>query len=274
MADSTTQSSSPNLQIRFEQVDLKATLGSRYLLKAVTFSVMTGDRLAIVGPSGAGKTSLLRLMNRLIDPSAGQIIYGDRPIQSYPVLQLRQSMPLVLQEPRLLGMTVQQTLTYPLELRQCPTDEIRDRLHYWTDRLNIPQDWLSRTEVQLSVGQRQIVAIARALMIQPKILLLDEPTASLDVGRRSQFVDVLRAYSEPENGDRPTIIMVSHDLQTAQELGSKLLYLANGQVIQHSNQADTDWPAIRQAIIQAEQQQTIDWEEDEEDNSNSYVIQP
>ncbi|NEQ96033.1 MAG: ATP-binding cassette domain-containing protein [Cyanothece sp. SIO2G6] len=254
------ESTVPIVQLRFEQVGLKASLGSRYLLKAITFSIMQGDRLAIVGPSGAGKTSLLRLMNRLVDPDEGQIIYGDRPLSAYPVLQVRQSIPFVLQEPRLLGMTVEQTLTYPLQLRQLPADEIRDRLQDWTDRLHIPVDWLARTETQLSLGQRQLVGIARALMIQPQMLLLDEPTAALDVGRRSQLVDVLQTYCE-NNGC--TIVMISHDLPTAQDFCSKLLYLVQGQVVQHTAYGDVDWLALHDAIVQAEQQQAADWDDDE-----------
>ncbi|MEB3231280.1 MAG: ATP-binding cassette domain-containing protein [Leptolyngbyaceae bacterium] len=248
------------VKLRFEQVGLKASLGSRYLLKGITFRLMAGDRLAIVGPSGAGKTSLLRLMNRLIDPHEGQIWYGDRPLSAYPVLKVRQSIPLVLQEPRLLGMTVAQTLTYPLQLRQIPADESRDRLHHWTERLHIPSDWLDRSETQLSVGQRQLVSIARALMIHPQILLLDEPTAALDVGRRSHLVAVLRDYCQQ---DGCTMVMVSHDLPTAQAFCSKLLYLVEGGIVQHTTHSEVDWSHLHEAIVQAEQQVT-DWDDEDE----------
>ncbi|MGK7888695.1 MAG: ATP-binding cassette domain-containing protein [Leptolyngbyaceae cyanobacterium] len=255
------ESSMAAVQLQFEQVGLKATLGSRYLLKGINFRIMKGDRLAIVGPSGAGKTSLLRLMNRLIDPHEGRIIYGDRPLAHYPVLQVRQSISLALQEPRLLGMTVAQTLTYPLQLRQLPEREISDRLQYWTQRLHIPHDWLDRTETQLSLGQRQLVGIARALMIQPPILLLDEPTAALDVGRRSHLINVLRQYCDQ---DSCTVVMVSHDLPTAQEFCSKLLYLVQGQVVQHATHTEIDWSGLHDAIVKTEQEQAADWDDEED----------
>ena len=247
-------------QIRFEQVSLKAPLGPTYLLKSLSFSLMEGDRLAIVGPSGAGKTSLLRLINRLSDPSEGTIFYGAQPLQHCPVLQLRRDVPFVLQEPRLLGMTVRETLMYPLKLRQLAVSEIEQRLHHWMERLHIPADWLDRTELQLSVGQRQLVAIARALILQPRLLLLDEPTAALDVGRRSQLMDTLLDYAKTAPC---TMMMVSHDLDLAQQFCSKLLYLDQGCIVEHLASDAIDWPQIKANIIAAEQRQQAEWDDEE-----------
>lgn len=246
--------------LRFEQVSLKAPLGPHYLLKDITFSLMEGDRLAIVGPSGAGKTSLLRLMNRLIDPSEGTIRYGDRPLLEHSIIGLRQAMPLVLQEPRLLGMTVRQSLCYPLTLRKLKEQDIELRLRSWMERLNVPKDWLDRTEVQLSVGQRQLIGIVRALMIEPEGLLLDEPTAALDVGRRSHLVETLVDYSKTKPC---TVVMVSHDLDIAQQFATKLLYLANGQIRDHALAQDVDWSAIKQSLIQAEKNEQAEWDDDD-----------
>lgn len=246
-------------QLRFENVGLKAPLGPRYLLRSITFSLMPGDRLAIVGPSGAGKTCLLRLMNRLIEPSEGQIFYGDRPSTDHSIIALRQSMPLVLQEPRLLGMTVRQALIYPLSLRNLKEQDIEQRLTYWVDRLHLPKDWLNLTEVQLSVGQRQLVAIARALMVQPQMLLLDEPTTALDVGRRSHLIQTLVNYSQVNSC---TTVMVSHDLDIAQQFCMKLLHLANGRILNHSLAQNVDWGAVKQSLIQAEKDEQAEWDDD------------
>ena len=254
-------SNTPHL--RFENVALKAPLGPRYLLQSITFSLMEGDRLAIVGPSGAGKTSLLRLMNRLIDPSDGTITYGNRPLTAHSVIDLRQSMPLVLQESRLLGMNVRQSLAYPLTLRKLNAQDIKQRLEKWMERLHLPKEWLDRTEVQLSVGQRQLVAIARALMVQPQMLLLDEPTAALDVGRRSHLVETLVAYSQ---ATPCTMVMVTHDLDIAQEFCTKLLYLANGKIVQHSLRSDIDWQAIKHSLIPAEKEEQAEWDDDISDD--------
>ena len=167
-------------QLQLKQVSLSAAVGSRYLLKDISFQAWTGDRIAIVGQTGAGKTSLLRLLNRLNEPTTGSIYLENQEYRQIPVIQLRQQITLVPQESKLLGMTVREALAYPLILRRLPSAEIQQRLGYWLEQLRIPSDWLGRTEVQLSAGQRQWCAIARALVIQPKILLLDEPTSTLD----------------------------------------------------------------------------------------------
>jgi D-methionine transport system ATP-binding protein len=150
----------PTAQLQLEQVSLFTSIGAQYLLKDISLEVFKGDRIAIVGPSGAGKTSLLRLLNRLSEPTAGSIYLENQAYRQIPVIQLRQQVTLVLQESKLLGMTVQEALKYPLILRDLPRSQIQQRLAYWMEQLHIPVDWLGKTELQLSVGQRQLVAIA------------------------------------------------------------------------------------------------------------------
>lgn len=99
---------------------------------------------------------------------------------------------LLLQEPKLLGMRVKDALAYPLVLQGMPPAKITLRVRSCMEQLHVPEDWLERKEVQLSVGQRQMVAIARALVIQPKILLMNEPTSALDAGRASYVLQVLK----------------------------------------------------------------------------------
>ena len=174
-----------------EQVSLAASIGSAFLLRNISFEVNRGEKVVIIGASGAGKTSLLRLLNRLSSPTQGKIYLETISLTQLPVIQLRQQVMLVPQEPKLLGMTVKEALVYPLKLQALPTAEIARRLDTWLDRLRIPQEWLERSELQLSLGQRQLIAIARALIMQPKILLLDEPTSALDLGTAERLFAVL-----------------------------------------------------------------------------------
>jgi D-methionine transport system ATP-binding protein len=100
--------------LRLELVSLAASVGSQYLLKDISFEVFSGDRITIIGPSGAGKTSLLRLLNRLSQPTSGKIYLENQEYGQIPVIQLRRQVMLVAQEAKLLGMTVRDALAYPL----------------------------------------------------------------------------------------------------------------------------------------------------------------
>lgn len=246
----------PDNQLRLEQVSLKGTVGSQYLLKNISFNVLQGDRIVIVGPSGAGKTSLLRLLNRLTELSEGNIYFEGQEIRQIPVIQLRQHVTLVPQESKLLGMTVREALSYPLKLRNLSQSTIQQRLNTWMELIHLPSEWLNRTEVQLSVGQRQLVAIARALIIQPKILLLDEPTSALDAGRGSHLLSLLNSLAETT---QLTILMVNHQLDLAQQFGSRVLFLQQGQLIHDITHHQANWNDLKDQLIQSEAQDAEEW---------------
>lgn len=213
--------------------------------------------MVIVGPSGAGKTTLLRVMNRLSEVSSGTIHFEDQNIQQIPAIELRQQITLVPQESKLLGMTVRQALEYPLHLRKLSPQTIQQRLLTWIEKLHIPEDWLSRNELQLSVGQRQWVAIARALMIQPKILLLDEPTSALDAGRGAYLIDVLTNIAQNQE---TTILMVNHQLDVAEQFATRVLYLQQGKLIFDRPVHQVEWAALKQNLVDAETIAADEWE--------------
>lgn len=254
----------PTAQLRLEQVSLSTAINSKGkgvhtgtpLLRDITFAVSGGDCIAIVGPSGAGKTSLLRLLNRLREPTAGSIYLENQDYRQIPVIQLRQAVTLVLQESKLLGMTVQEALKYPLVLRGWTRSQIQPRIEYWIEQLHIPQDWLGKTELQLSVGQRQIVAIARALVIQPKILLLDEPTSALDAGKAAYLIEVLTQLA---TNHQTTILMVNHQLELAQQFCTRVLYLQKGQLVIDVPNSQMNWETLRETLVQAEATATEEW---------------
>lgn len=237
-------------QLRLEGVSLAATIGSQYLLQDISFEAFSGDRIAIIGASGAGKTSLLRIINRLSEPTAGLIYLEDKEYHQIPALQLRQQVALVMQESKLLGMTVREALQYPLVLRKLPRSQIQQRIAYWMEQLHIPDDWLEKTELQLSVGQKQLVAIARALVIQPKILLLDEPTSALDAGKASHLTESLIQLASTH---QIPILMVNHQLEIAQQFSTRVLHLQAGQLRQDlPNSSQLDWDKLKANLIQAE----------------------
>lgn len=242
--------------LTFEKVTMRASAGIVEILKELTFSVDSGDFVALVGPSGAGKTSLLRLMNRLSEISSGTIRLEGQDIRQLPVVSLRRQVALVNQESRLLGMSVQEALGYPLRLQGRSTEDIDARVNQWAERLNIPTDWMSRSSVNLSLGQRQRIAIARTLISDPKILLLDEPTSSQDVGY-SEFL--LARLADWAQQGKLTIIMANHQLELAASHVNRLLHLKDGRLIADLPASEVDWPQLRVTLVNAEQQAQAEW---------------
>jgi D-methionine transport system ATP-binding protein len=243
-------------KIRLESVNYQIGIAGRYhILKDINFEVKKGDRIIITGASGSGKTTLLRLLNRLIDPTSGKIYFNDQEYHQIPVINLRQKVMLVPQEPKLLEMTVKEAIAYPLLLQKLPKSTIQERLIFWLEKLHIPEDWWNKTEIQLSLGQRQLIAIARALVTQPEVLLLDETITALDQGKIALILDILTELTAQET----TIIMVSHQLELAQKFANRLLYLENGTLLQNLPITEVEWNKIGDRLLELAQQQTEEW---------------
>jgi D-methionine transport system ATP-binding protein len=219
------------------------------ILQDITFQSGVGDRLAIIGNSGAGKSSLFRLLNRLNEPTSGKIYLHNQEYRQIPVIELRQQVMFVSQEPKLLGMTVNQSLAYPLLLRGLPSKTIEERISYWCELLKITGEWLTRTEVEISIGQKQLIAIARALVTHPKILLLDEPTTSLDTNSHNLLINALVALNKQHS---TTILMATHDLDFIQQFCHHLLHLEQGQLVTNQPIANINWEDVRGRLKKAE----------------------
>lgn len=247
--DSLSKSRQPQLQL--QQIDVVTELGNQYLLQNISLDVFTSERIGIIGASGSGKTTLLRLLNRLSSPTAGQILFEQQPLSDWPVLSLRQQLMLVPQEPKLLGMTVQEALAYPLQLQNLPDQDIASRVQTWRQRLGIPEAWLTSTELQLSVGQRQLVSLARACVTEPKLCLLDEPTSALDPGTIDRVIKALTASGM-------TLVIASHQYEFLNQICDRILWLNQGKLILDAPMSEIDWADIKAELTaQAEQD---DWE--------------
>lgn len=242
--------------LTFDRVTMTATTGVVEILKDLTFSVEGGDFVALVGPSGSGKTSLLRLMNRLAEASRGEILLEGQNICQLSAVSLRQQVMLVNQESRLLGMTVRETLGYPLRLRRSSATQITAAVDDWIEKLKIPTDWMARKAVNLSLGQRQRVAIARALLSQPKVLLLDEPTSAQDVGY-SEFLLTFLADWASQN--QLAIVMANHQIELLAKHTTRLWHLHEGQLIADVPASEVNWPQLRQELVTAEQLAQAEW---------------
>lgn len=240
-------------QLQLQQVDVVTALGNQYLLQNISFDIFAGDRIGIIGASGSGKTTLLRLLNRLSSPTAGQILFEQQPLPEWPVLSLRQQVMLVPQEPKLLGMTVQAALAYPLQLQNISNQTLQTRVTLWRQRLGIPDKWLNLTELQLSVGQRQLVSLTRACLTDPKICLFDEPTSALDPGTIERVVQVLGASTM-------TLVIASHQFEFLAKVCDRILWLNQGQLILDSPIANINWLDIQEQLTKQARAEQAKWD--------------
>jgi ABC-type methionine transport system ATPase subunit len=197
------------------------------LLDSVDLTVASGAFLNIVGPSGSGKSSLIRLVNRLDEATGGRVEVLGKPITEWPVRELRRRVGMAFQEPSLLGMIVRDNLRLPFQLCGDTPDDIEDRMSESLEDAEVPDAWLDRDDSQLSVGQKQRVALARALISRPDVLLLDEPTSSLDPRTAERLLDRLVRIRERRH---LTMMMVTHRLSEASRMGGDLAVLIDGRV--------------------------------------------
>jgi len=249
------------LLFELDDATLESPRGER-ILDSVSFQVRLGEFVALLGPSGAGKSSLFKLMNRLKTATHGALYFAGQPIAAIAPQTLRQQVMLVGQSSRLLGMTVRQALHYPLELQRLSPQEREDRIDEWLTRLQIPRDWLEQTELQLSGGQKQQVAIARALVTQPQLLLLDEPTSALDLGAATRILNVIQELVREQ---RLTVVMSNHQLDIAQKYCDRILYLESGRVKLDQPIDQVNWAALRETFVHADAQVQPDWGDSDEE---------
>jgi D-methionine transport system ATP-binding protein len=245
------------LLLQLESIDYTPPNFTRPLLTDISFSLEVGECITLTGITGAGKSTLLRLLNRLSEPTTGQILLNGENYRSIPPTMLRQRVMLVSQEPKLLGMNVRQALAYPLQLQSLGVEEIKQRVVTITEQLEIPTDWFDRTELQLSAGQKQIVSIARGLITQPQILLLDEPTANLDFTTAER---VLATITNITRSQQIGTIFVNHQLELAARFSSRLLYLQAGKLLLDEVCASVNWQDLQQQIYESEARSISEWE--------------
>ncbi len=164
---------------------------------------------------------------------------------------------LVSQEPKLLGMKVREALAYPLQLQSLDPAEITQRIVTITEQLELPTDWFDRTELQLSPGQKQIVSIARGVMMRPQVLLLDEPIANLDFSTAER---VLGTVVEIARSQQMGLIVVNHQLELAAKFSDRLLYLQDGNIAIDQVIKSIDWQNLQQQMRESEDRSISEWD--------------
>ncbi|NIR43878.1 MAG: ATP-binding cassette domain-containing protein [Gemmatimonadetes bacterium] len=210
---------------RLSRVSMKRA--GRSALKDVELDLRVSELTVLVGPSGAGKTSLLRLLNRLDSPTSGSILYDGRPIESYSVLDLRRRVGFVFQKPVMFPGTVRGNMERAARIVGLAAGEIEERMREAMETAELPLNLLDRDGSELSLGQQQRANLARCLMTGPETLLLDEPTSALDPETSDRLLRTIRKLCR-ERGH--TVIMATHRVGEAAAVGDRLVSIREGAV--------------------------------------------
>ena len=203
--------------------------GSRVIIDDLNLDIAPGESVALVGRSGAGKSTLLKLINRLLVPDAGSVRVQGRDTREWDPIALRRRTGYVLQDIGLFPhLTVEENVALVPRLEGWPDDKRRARAHELLDLVGLaPAEFATRWPRELSGGQRQRVGVARALAIDPPLVLMDEPFGALDAMTRQE----LRAeFQRIRRHLRQTVVFVTHDNDEAFALGDRVGVLENGRL--------------------------------------------
>lgn len=195
-------------------------------LYQVNLDIHTQKTSAIIGPSGCGKTTLLKVIAGLLENDEGEILKDDVPIHEKSSIQ--KIMSYVSQEAKLYPhMTVFDNIAFPLKIEKVPVEEIKTRVFELANLMDI-DFLLTRKPRQLSGGQKQKVALARALIKLPKILLLDEPFSNLDKNNKEILKSLIKSLKQKLS---LTIVMVTHQMEDTVGLADDIIYMDNGEIL-------------------------------------------
>ncbi|MBN1369506.1 MAG: phosphate ABC transporter ATP-binding protein [Dehalococcoidaceae bacterium] len=216
--------------LHIEAHNLVRRAGMIPLLKGISLQVESGDSFMLIGPTGAGKTTLLRILGLLDRPVSGNLNILGVDVTGSPDrhLEIRRRMAFVQQKPVAFSCSVFENVAYPLRWRKVSKNEIKSRVLESLGQVDM-QDFAGRNARTLSGGETQRIAIARALVTRPEILLLDEPTANLDPNSAGKIEDVLVRVAREH---QTTLVMTTHDLAQARRLAGTVGVIMSGELVE------------------------------------------
>lgn len=217
--------------IVFENVAKKFHKAGYYAVDHLNFQVEEGEFITILGSSGCGKTTLLKMINRLHEPDQGRIALFGEDVASVDVVKVRRRIGYVIQQIGLFPhMTIGENIATVPRLLKWQEEEIRARVEELLHLIGLPpEEYKNRYPAQLSGGQQQRVGLARALAVNPKIMLLDEPFGAVDAITRTGLQnELLKLHQELKK----TFLLVTHDINEAFKLGTKVIIMNEGRIVQ------------------------------------------
>ena len=225
------------MKTAIEFKNIKKVYGNKVVLERFNFSVAKGEFVTIIGSSGCGKTTVLKMINGLIEPTSGDIFVDGSSILDKNLTELRRNIGYAIQGSVLFPhMTVEQNISYvPNLINKKNKEKTKLAVSKWMKLVGLDEELKERYPAELSGGQQQRVGIARALAASPEILLMDEPFGAVDEITRGQLQVELKQIHKKT---RITVLFVTHDISEALKLGTKVLVMDKGQVQQYAKPDD------------------------------------
>ena len=218
----------PDSAIQFRNVSYRLEIG-RELLHDLDLEVRRGETLVLLGRSGSGKTTTLKLINRLLTPSTGEVRVEGRTTREWDVIRLRRMIGYVIQDVGLFPhFTVARNIGLVPQIENWPPDRIRQRVEELLELVGLDRSLGERYPRELSGGQRQRVGVARSLAADPPLLLMDEPFGALDPITRAELQ---REFLALQGRLHKTVVFVTHDLREALLLGNRIALMEDGRLI-------------------------------------------
>lgn len=204
--------------------DLLIQRGGRNSLEIDSLDIQRGETLTVVGPNGAGKSTLLLALAHLLKPARGDIQFDGKSVKRWNDLEYRRKISFVFQAPLLMDMSVEQNVALGLKFRGVSKVEIQERVYKWIKAMGI-ESLSKRRAGELSGGEAQRVSLARAFVLEPKLLLLDEPFAALDPPTHAKLLEDLSALLLESHR---TAVFVTHNLNEAAKLSHRMAVIVGG----------------------------------------------
>ena len=227
-------------------LNLTKEYSGRPVVDQISFHVPEGKTFVLLGTSGSGKTTTLKMLNGLIRPTSGKILINDKDISNVNLESLRKNIGYVIQSIGLFPhMTVKENISVVPKLLKWHPDVIKERVRFLLELLNLETVDPEAYPAQLSGGQQQRVGLARALAADPAIVLMDEPFGALDPITRT---DIRNEFKKLEEIINKTIVLVTHDVTEAWELGDIICLMDNGKIMQNGSPKELTWKAENQFV--------------------------
>ncbi|HEM3230977.1 ATP-binding cassette domain-containing protein [Streptococcus suis] len=216
--------------IDYQNVSLTCKV-SGPILKNLTFDIQEGEFFVLIGPSGSGKTTTLKLINRLIEQTEGEVFFQGKRLKDFDLRELRLETGYVLQQIALFpNMTVAENIALIPEMKGLGKEETLTRTRELLTKVGLePDSYLDRLPKDLSGGEKQRIGILRAIIANPKVLLMDEPFSALDPISKAQLQDLIKELHEEF---KMTTVFVTHDMDEAVKLADRICLMQDGQVVQ------------------------------------------